>query len=741
VNIVLVHATNWLSHVDSILDPGDARFLTIRGHHGVGKTALVEAISFALYGRGRFKRIDEPVRHGASDMSVRVEWISPDGLRYRVIRRRSTKAGGTSSLSFAVQREGGEWSPLDGDSIDRGDDSTEARIRKAVGVDGPVFEAIAFLMQGRITALVEADAAGRRDVLVSGLLLDIWPRAAKRQREENAELERGLTSKRDAVERLEGRAAGIPAIEQQLAAARAALEAAGAHLAQATDEHVAVTARIAALDLELADAGRATTDIERLEAERSAVAKEWARARDRRDAARGQIASLEVALANEAEIRAAVAALPGLQASVAALIDREAEDRRLGRELGDLDRAIRDLRIPHDRAVAVWQAKHDAAVAKVGELEAHAQAGDSVCPTCGQPVDAVQVGSNLATAVEALGALGTEPTPPAALLGVEAERARLEELRTTLGWDAEHMVAMREELGRIERVAAGADSLGRAREGLVRETATATAADADVARLAERDRAKAAEIAERMTLVAQAEAKRRARAAAVAALTEASGKVEATRTAMVESERTIAALETQLAALRADEAEAAGLREQIEADLHDVDEGRELAEALGDIPLRIIDASLPELEAEAQAILDLLDPGSTVEVTAQRANVGGKRVVSAIDIWFQDDAGRRDVRMTSGGERVAVSIALSLGYRRVLARQHGAQLRTVVIDEPDGLDAQQRLALARCVRGLVHSGVIDRGWLITHHEDLAEAGDAQALVSKNEHGAGLELVA
>jgi len=221
MNIVLVQATNWMSHVDSTLEPGDARFLTLRGQHGVGKTALIEAVSYALYGRGRFDTVDEPVRHGASDMSVRVEWIAPDGLRYRVIRRRTTRADGKSSLNLAVQRPDGAWTSLDdeGGTIK----ATEAAIRGVVGVDGETFEAIAFLMQGRITALVEAAPAGRRDVLVGGLLLERWQKAQARARKAVADEEARLASSRDALQRLEVKLVDLPDVEADLMVDRANL--------------------------------------------------------------------------------------------------------------------------------------------------------------------------------------------------------------------------------------------------------------------------------------------------------------------------------------------------------------------------------------------------------------------------------------------------------------------------------------------------------------------------------------
>lgn len=737
MKIEVVQATNWLSHVDSELAPNGARFMTIRGDHGVGKTALVEAIAYALFGRGRFATADEPVRIGATDMSVRVEWTDAAGQRYRVIRRRSTKSGGKGSLNFALQRPDGAWTSLDGDGIK----GTEAEIRKVVGVDGATFEAIAFLMQGRITALVEATASGRRDVLVAGLLLEVWPKAATRSRKIATELEAAQAAARHRLDTIEFLLLKLPEAQSELATERAALASREAEVSALTERRDASQERIRELEAKLAETDRLTADLARVEGERKAVLDDWHRAQDRWTAAGQAMEQARQAIGDAAAVEAAAAGVPAARAAVEALVAGEAEDRRLTREIADMDRAIRDLEIPHRNALATWTAQHDAAAAKAAELEAHARAGTSVCATCGQAIKQDTALAQLKAAREAVKALGERPEEPISIARARAGKVRLESRLRELAWDPGAMILARDDLTRLERTAARGEAIAAARGILERSAASLAEAEADKARLTAKGQSLRDQIAALQAAIDQAGPIRAERSDAVDALARAVLGLEAGQAGVRSIERSIAGIEAQLEQLHGLEEEAAGIRTSLTDAGVEIARQRKLAAAFGEIPLRIIDASLPELEAEAQGLLDILDPGMTVAITAQRATVDGKRIVSAIDITCTDAVGSRDVRMLSGGEQVAVSVALSLGLRRVLARQHGAQLRTAFIDEPDGLDALQRRALGEAAMALVHSGDLDRMGLITHHEDLAEAGETQYVVSKNGHGSQVTQVA
>jgi DNA repair exonuclease SbcCD ATPase subunit len=143
------------------------------------------------------------------------------------------------------------------------------------------------------------------------------------------------------------------------------------------------------------------------------------------------------------------------------------------------------------------------------------------------------------------------------------------------------------------------------------------------------------------------------------------------------------------------------------------------------IPARIIEAVLPELAGLAQSLLTDLRPGMQLDLRAQRAGKAGG-VIESLDIVVDG----RPLAMASGGERTSVALALAVGLARLQARRAGTAIRTLVIDEPDGLDVDARRALGAGLRVLAHSGELQRVVLISHHQDLAEAADTVYTVDR-----------
>lgn len=112
-----------------------------------------------------------------------------------------------------------------------------------------------------------------------------------------------------------------------------------------------------------------------------------------------------------------------------------------------------------------------------------------------------------------------------------------------------------------------------------------------------------------------------------------------------------------------------------------------------------------------------------VQAAIQEARLAGWPIVS-------DGEG---IRLSSDpGEVAACAVALR--------RRAGTAIRTLVIDEPDGLDAEARRAFGAALRVLAHHGELEQVVVVSHHEDLAEAGDAVYRVSKGPGGSVVEQI-
>src|SRR5919205_3211934 len=84
----------------------------LSGDNGNGKSALLDAMTWALWGKARARAVDELIRTGASEMEVEFEFALDDA-QYRVIRKRQRRGkSGYSDLQFAVLAEDGAYRPL-----------------------------------------------------------------------------------------------------------------------------------------------------------------------------------------------------------------------------------------------------------------------------------------------------------------------------------------------------------------------------------------------------------------------------------------------------------------------------------------------------------------------------------------------------------------------------------------------------------------------------------------------------
>ena len=69
----------------------------LAGQNGVGKSALFDAITWALWGKARAKRDDDLIHLGQKEMQVSLDFLQA-GIRYRVLRRRALTGRGMLDL-------------------------------------------------------------------------------------------------------------------------------------------------------------------------------------------------------------------------------------------------------------------------------------------------------------------------------------------------------------------------------------------------------------------------------------------------------------------------------------------------------------------------------------------------------------------------------------------------------------------------------------------------------------------
>ncbi|MEL7561862.1 SMC family ATPase [Dehalogenimonas sp. 4OHTPN] len=195
----------------------------ITGDNGAGKTSIIDAMTWALWGKSRLRSRsttdDDLITQGESETEIIFDFRAGDGQVYRVIRRRvkprKTGGVGQSSLAlFLVSRE--ELKSISGNTISE----TEDKITKIIHLDYDTFVSSAYLKQGEADHFTGLTASQRKEVLVSILGLDSYDELADRARDKANQAASAKNLLAQSIELDQCQLERRPALESSLASAQ-----------------------------------------------------------------------------------------------------------------------------------------------------------------------------------------------------------------------------------------------------------------------------------------------------------------------------------------------------------------------------------------------------------------------------------------------------------------------------------------------------------------------------------------
>lgn len=384
---------------------GDKRFFLIHGPTGAGKTSVLDAMTFALYGDTTGdERTGKDMRSLFADVATRTEVtfdFSVGADRYRVWRRpeqvRPKQRGDgftTEKADAALWSRTGRAESDEGHVLASGIRDVDARVRELLGFDCDQFRQVVVLPQGRFREVLSADVKTREEILRQLFKTDRFARITdslkQRRNEARREIEETLAKRRGVLEnagvtsreeleaqvvsayRAVAEAEGASAQAATAAdAARAALEA-GRAAKSAADEAVAATAALEAL---AARSDEVELVRQQLAAARRAQLAEQplatrAHARTEAQAANAEHGSLVEAIPRlEADL---VQACELAETAEAAQVEQQ-ELERLEAQLVEAQRAATDA----ERLASARRAIREAEDAVVVASKAHASARDA----------------------------------------------------------------------------------------------------------------------------------------------------------------------------------------------------------------------------------------------------------------------------------------------------------------------------------------------------------------------------
>ena len=350
---------NFMCYRDNVptLDFEGLHVACLCGDNGHGKSALLDAITWALWGSTRASQQHELIHQGQTDMEVTLDILVRDQV-YRVIRKHTRRAGsrqGATVLEFQTSTGDG-FRPITANSVRE----TEALIVRIIQLDHDTFINTAYLQQGKADQFTQNTASRRKEFLAEALGLSYYERLEERAKARVAELRDSI---RDAEERIASRQLEIdrkPEHEGRLESALAGIAA----LVPERDERRAEYEALQRTATELSLKRRDLPDIEnrlayaRSEAERLERETQELQARlDSDEAIAARADEIEASYATLIEARTELEKLNAAQTSLNVLriqesdLNRRIDSQRLELEYrrNQLDDDVRRLRAVADR--------------------------------------------------------------------------------------------------------------------------------------------------------------------------------------------------------------------------------------------------------------------------------------------------------------------------------------------------------------------------------------------------------
>jgi exonuclease SbcC len=350
------------------LDLAGIRVACLAGENGAGKSALLDAITWALWGRSRAKRDDELIRGtppyppGQDEMVVEFAFDLGEQT-YRVLRQRKAGKRGSTLLDFQVQ-DGGRWRSI----AESGVRATQAKIERLLRLDYDTFVNSAFLRQGRADEFTVKTPAERKRVLGEILGLDRWTVYEERAKERL----RAIHTEAEVIDlrlrEIDAELARRPEYEEEFQAAQVAVaelsaafrdaQAAHGQIEMARAELRHVEAQVAELAARIAQAER---ELERLSEERAERQKRLAEYEDllaQADEVEAGYAAYRQAVEQERKLGAKLRQSVELNERRAALEAQLSEARhRLEAEREVIAQRVADLesRLPDESLLAEYE--------------------------------------------------------------------------------------------------------------------------------------------------------------------------------------------------------------------------------------------------------------------------------------------------------------------------------------------------------------------------------------------------
>ncbi len=318
-------------HSEVLLDFQGIHLAALTGENGAGKSSLLDAITWALWGKARAKRDDDLIHLGQDEMEV--EYVFDlNGDLYRIIRKRDASKRGRSDLSLHVQDAGG-WRTLTESNMR----ATQTKISQLMRLDYETFINSAFLLQGRADEFTTKPPGERKKILGDILGLQIYDEYAERAKERVVEKEREVDRIMIEIGQIEQELAREPEYQAELAEAQQEAEQKSQDRKMAEQTLDTLRERYRAIEYKQRQLDDLRDRLERAQADIDETVKAI-------EVVQTQLGQYQSILSRRIEIESGLAQLRQAKDGVAEWERRLQESFKLSERKNELEKAIADAR-------------------------------------------------------------------------------------------------------------------------------------------------------------------------------------------------------------------------------------------------------------------------------------------------------------------------------------------------------------------------------------------------------------
>lgn len=169
------------------LDFSGFELACISGANGAGKSSLLDAITWAVFGRARKREDDALINSDSSSTEVTFEFTYEND---RYLIQRSKVRNKTTVLEFKLLNSQNEWVNLSEHALRE----TEKRIEQILRMDYDTFINTCFFLQGKADQFAQQPAGKRKEILSSILNLEKWEEFRLAAASQRRQVENEITS-------------------------------------------------------------------------------------------------------------------------------------------------------------------------------------------------------------------------------------------------------------------------------------------------------------------------------------------------------------------------------------------------------------------------------------------------------------------------------------------------------------------------------------------------------------------